>query len=94
MSVGPQASGTQPRGTLDLAATVATSRTVLADMNRDEAIAMLRETANQATGKVTRAQLEFVIKEMSSGPERPFEHAYHWAAFFSQGSDRLEVPWE
>ena len=34
-----------------------------------------------------------VMEDIAKGPELPFAHPYHWAAFFTQGVERLEVRW-
>jgi CHAT domain-containing protein len=84
----------QPRGTVNLAALVSTSRVELAGIDRDGTIGLLHEIAQQTTRKGTRAQLDYVIEKMAADPERPFAHPYHWAAFFTQGSELVEITWD
>ena len=43
--------------------------------------------------KVAKAELEHALRLVPDLPDRPFEHPYHWAAFFSLGSDTIELPW-
>ena len=82
-----------PKGPADLAKLVAGSRAALAGMHRDAAADLLRETLAHTTGRGPRAQIEYVIRTIGSGPERPFAHPYQWAAFFTQGAARIEIPW-
>ena len=85
----------QPKGcAIDLAALIDDCRHALATMHKNTAIEMLREISKLITNRIAGAHLNYIIDEIEQGSDYPFEHPWHWAAFFMQGVERLELIWE
>ncbi len=84
----------QPNGEIDLCAIIADCRRSLASLHKDDATTILCETATQVGGRVIQAHLNYLMEDINHGTDYPFAHPWNWAAFFTQGAERVDLRWE
>lgn len=73
----------------DVVAALRESAAALREMPREEARARFLALHGLPLAPAARFMLEAAASRLQSGPERPYAHPVHWAAFFAVGSPQI-----